>query len=258
MHFFSKKVFTAAGAMTMAIAVGLAAMMISLHVPNIKKSAAPVPETQLSSHELYSRAVVDAMTIEPEEILPLIEITPESDMCSWDDEGRILLLTWHRYPDSYKPGEDFTMQYGEVWTFTDKEILAWYGSNKKEVTDWDLRLRQLIGVPPDKVYTHVTAMWADPDDVIRPAYTWALSDSIGTDKFAEKPDDEYKAWFDSNIVWSYFDSAYPWTRLGYTYDWADNDTEYGLSEFLIKKNSTVKVEFTLTTEEFIDWLARQE
>ena len=67
-------------------------------------------------------------------------------------------------------------------------------------------------------------------------------------------DDWYAKWFNDNILWSYFDSAYPWTRLGYTYDWADNGKEYGLTEFLIIPNSEALVEFTLTTEEFIDWL----
>ncbi len=85
----------------------------------------------------------------------------------------------------------------------------------------------------------------------RPAYAWKLGETTGTAGFAEKPDPGYKAWFDGNIVWSYFDSAYPWTRLGYTYDWGGGGNEYGLSEFLIRKDAVVEVEFTLTTEEFI-------
>lgn len=46
---------------------------------------------------------------------------------------------------------------------------------------------------------------------------------------------------------------YPWTRLGYTYDWGAED-EYGLTEFLVLKNSTIEVEFTKTIDEFFDWL----
>lgn len=56
----------------------------------------------------------------------------------------------------------------------------------------------------------------------------------------------------SGHIISYFEGAYPWTRLGYTYDWADNDTEYGLTEFLVLNKSKVKVEFTDTTAEFIE------
>ena len=66
---------------------------------------------------------------------------------------------------------------------------------------------------------------------------------------------EYEEWFNSNILSSYFSSwgQYPWTRLGYTYDWGAED-EYGLTEFLVLKNSTIEVEFTKTIDEFFDWL----
>ena len=69
-----------------------------------------------------------------------------------------------------------------------------------------------------------------------------------TDAFSEEVDEDYKEWFDSNIISSYFDGKYPWTRLGYTYDWADNGEEYGLSEFVVRKNSEVKVAYTVDQE----------
>ena len=62
------------------------------------------------------------------------------------------------------------------------------------------------------------------------------------DRFiSDDVNEEYKAWFDANIISSYFDGKYPWTRLGYTYDWADNGQEYGLSEFINQKDSDVTV-----------------
>jgi hypothetical protein len=72
-----------------------------------------------------------------------------------------------------------------------------------------------------------------------------------TDSFSDDVNEEYKAWFDANIISSYFDGKYPWTRLGYTYDWADNGQEYGLSEFIIKKDSDVTVAYTVDLEEMI-------
>ena len=66
---------------------------------------------------------------------------------------------------------------------------------------------------------------------------------------------DMKDWFDANAEYSYSeDTPYPWTRLGYTYDWADNGEEYGLSEFLILPDSVIEVEWTKSTDEFIDWL----
>ncbi len=205
----------------------------------------------------YKAAVIDSMVIDDEEIMPLIAIAKDSPWCSWDESGRVLLLTYHAYPESYVAGEDYTLQYGEVWTFTDGEIIAWYRESKEGVRDWPLRFKQLIGLPEERDYTHFSAMWVNPDDVIRPGYASKLSDIRGAASFAETPDTTYKAWFDANIVWSYFDSAYPWTRLGYTYDWAADGDEYGLSEFLVRKNAVTTVAFTMTTEEFVAWLENQ-
>ena len=68
----------------------------------------------------------------------------------------------------------------------------------------------------------------------------------------------YREWFEENEISSYSaEDPYPWTRLGYTYDWAEGETDYGLTEFIILKDSVVEVEWTMTTEEFIAWLARE-
>lgn len=64
-------------------------------------------------------------------------------------------------------------------------------------------------------------------------------------------EESYVRWFNENILDSYFYGAYPWTRLGYTYDWADNGSEYGLSEFLIRQGAEVEVVDTRATKEFL-------
>ena len=109
-------------------------------------------------------------------------------------------------------------------------------------------------MPATKNYTTVTAIWVDADLLYRPANVTDPNSAMSA-TYQKTGDDEfdamYKAWFDSNIIWSYFDSAYPWTRLGYTYDWADNGTEYGLSEFLIFSGAVATVEYTYTVEDFV-------
>lgn len=210
---------------------------------------------ELSAEKQYELAVEDSMIAEKSEIEPLVVINPERDMVTYNDtKDKVLLLSWNKYPESYKEGSEVTMKYGEVWTFTDKEMKAWYKENGKDVEDWDMRLRQLLGLPPTSEYTHVSAFWVNPADVYRPAY----NSDITTDKMKttldKNVDENFKSWFDGNIVWSYFEGDYPWTRLGYTYDWGNEDSEYGLSEFLIAKDAVVEVEFTKTTKEFIQYL----
>lgn len=205
---------------------------------------------------LFDKAVEDVQTIEPDEILPVTAITKDSPMVTWNDAAdRVLLLTFHKYPDSYQTGQTVTTQWGEVWTFTDREIEAWYDKNGADVKAWPLRLRQLIGLRPDNAYTHISALWVKPEDIIRPAYETDITKNQMTDHFSDQVDADFKAWFEANEENSYHSEyPYPWTRLGYTYDWADNGQAFGLSEFLIKKNAAVEVEFTKTIDEFIDWL----
>lgn len=205
-----------------------------------------------TTQNLYTAAVTDAVTADTDEIEPLVTLTRDSPLTTWDEQGRVLLLSWHRHPERYIQDGEISLA-GSIWTFTDKEIAAWYAENKSGVTDWDLRLEQLIGLPPESGYTHVSGFWVNPNKVIRPAYVTDITEQM-QNTFQSDIDPDFKAWFEENITYSYEESAYPWTRLGYTYDWADNGTEYGLTEFLIEENAAVEIAFTITTEEFIDWL----
>lgn len=194
------------------------------------------------------------MAVEDGEIQPLVSLSEGEPYAVYDDSGRVLLLTFHKYPDSYPDGADVSIEWGEVWTFTGGELAQWYGKNSSGVTDWPLRLRQLIGLASDNSASHFTAMWVNPEDVTRPANVQDIGSITMTDALSENTDEAFKQWFDSNIIWSYFDSAYPWTRLGYTYDWAQGAKEYGLSEFLVADGSEVEVAYTVTTDEMVAML----
>lgn len=204
---------------------------------------------------LYESAIRDAMFADENEILPLVSLTSEDKMTTWNEDGCVLLCTWHRYPDSYPEGETITVEWGPVWTFTDKEIAS-YKDELKKCKDPETRLKQLIGLPPDCDYTTFTGFWVSPENVKRPAYRTDIVSGEMTTSFDENVDTDFKEWFDGNILGSYFDGAYPWTRLGYTYDWADNDTEYGLTEFLVLDKAEITVEFTDTAAEFIDRITK--
>lgn len=214
----------------------------------------PVP-VENTPEQLYHQAVIDAVTIEPEEIKPLVTITPESELVTWR-EGKILLLTLNHHPERYIAGETFSLP-DEVWTVTDKELSAWYASHKKGVKDWTLRLKQLVGVKPEDSYTHMTAMWVSPQDVRRPAYNPDITEDAMPTALPEDTPEEYREWFEGNILWSYFDSAYPWTRLGYTYDWSENSGEYGLTEFWIAPGAQAEIAYTDTVADFIERLERE-
>lgn len=203
----------------------------------------------------YMVSVIDAHKAEEDEIMPLVTLADNSDMATWNDKGQVLLLSWHSYPESYIPGEQFTCKYGEMWTFTDKEVIGWYDNNSENVTDWELRFEQLLGLPETDNKTHVSAFWVDPEEIIRPAYQTDITQQMAPELLDGSALGEYKEWFEGNAEYSYVTSAYPWTRLGYTYDWLKDENEYGLTEFIILPNSVIDVEWTKSFDEFIDWLA---
>lgn len=205
-------------------------------------------EPSKTLEELYADAVNDAVFADEDEILPLVSLNQGDPMTTWRD-GKVLLLTWHNYPDSYPEGESVTIGWGPVWTFTDKEIAS---HSKEFADDPETRLKQLIAFSPDSEHSTVTGFWVDPKNVKRPAYQTDPTVGDMTNDFGENVDEEFKAWFDDNILGSYFYGEYPWTRLGYTYDWADNGTEYGMTEFIVESGAEVRVEFTETTEEFLN------
>ena len=219
----------------------------------VKKDSSPT--VKKTNDELYAMAVKDATIAEEDEIMPLVSLTKQDPLVTWDDQGRVLLCTWHSYPDSYPEGESVTAKWGYIWTFTDKEI-AIHARELKESDDAKMRLRQLISIDPNKNHSTVTGLWVAPSDVIRPAYQSDATNGSMWTAFpeGEETDESFKAWFDQNILSSYYYGSYPWTRLGYTYDWADNGKEYGLTEFLIKQDAQMEVAFTETTDEFLQRL----
>lgn len=245
-RFFHKRVLTPFAAVLLAVVciAGTAAVCLFS------------PQPAQTDEQLYRAAVLDSMTIEDGEVLPLVTITPESDKVTWRD-GKVLMITINRHPERYRAGKSLALP-GEVWTFTDREMTAWFAAHKTGVKDWTRRLKQLVGVPPDGVYTHVTAMWVLPEDIWRPAYSNNITSPTMPVTLPENIDEAYTTWFNNNIIWSYFTSAYPWTRLGYTYDWAENSGEYGLTEFLIRPGAKVDVVYTESIAAFISRLEQGE
>lgn len=192
---------------------------------------------------LYHNAILDCIQAEEDERLPLFPIDTS--------EEQVLVCTWHKYPDSYPDGEEIDIKYGHVWVFTTDEIYD-FGRKNGQSDDMVLRMEQLIGLPPQAGKTHFTLLWVNPEDLYRPAPDAEIDDTIAELTFPETASEEYVEWFQGNMAASYEPHKYPWTRLGYTYDWADNGTEYGLSEYVLKNGSKATVEKTYTNEEFFE------
>lgn len=208
--------------------------------------------------ELYQRSIVDAMYAAPDEIYPLVNIEADDPYVWWNEaRDKVAVCTWNQEPGVYESGK--TVKRADVvWVFHPKELLAWYEKNRGTFSDMDLRLEQLIGLRPQEGYTHFSLLWVSPRDLVRPAYNSDIRKCEMRTELTGKEEKAYTRWFKENILHSYYPLCYPWTRLGYTYDWADNGTEYGLSEFIIRKGAKIHVERTYTNAQFYGLLAAGE
>jgi len=116
----------------MGVLVSVAAVPVGENVVNVTVQAAESEEEQL----LFDQAVEDAMIIDQDEILPVVSLDKGEPYAVYDQEGRVLLYTFHKYPDSYPDGTEVKLEWGNVWAFTGGELEDWYQKNKDGVTDW--------------------------------------------------------------------------------------------------------------------------
>ena len=132
----------------------VSAMAVSFPANGITENVCAAESTDSSENKeelqtLFDESVEDAMIIDKDEILPVVSLDKGEPYAVYDENGRILLYTFHKYPDSYPDGADVKLEWGNVWTFTGGELEEKYQENKDSVTDWQTRLKELIGLRPD-------------------------------------------------------------------------------------------------------------
>ena len=137
-----------------------------------------------------------------------------------------------------------------------------FRENHEKVDNWDLRLKQLIGMSPETNNNYFTVFWANVSDVFRPAYYPEINSGLMNTTFSNSFEEDmsenamwFKNWFDKTSATIYSrDGGHPWTRLGYTYDWGNPDRKYGLSEFIVKEGAPIEVKFTRNNKAFLKWI----
>jgi hypothetical protein len=212
----------------------------------------------------YSAAVEEASReATPDKISrELIPIASYNQDLVWrnreSEERELLMSTWGDdwYPSKFKPGDDFTVSSEHlVWVTTVPELKSWTKQNPVSPPDLTMRIRQLLGMPPDASKTLFVEFWVRPDQLFRPSPDPEISDREAELDFPSSPyftiDTDYQEWFNDLKATQYiWPGAMPWTRLGYTYDWGNPESEIGLSEFIIKGGTTVKIHSMTQTSDY--------
>ena len=214
-------------------------------------------EKEITLEQRYEKAVNDATVAEASEIFnnltPITESNPKLIWSNINGEKMLLVSTWTRYPQSYKVNETISLSWGETWVTVVPELKDFIKNNPKQPQEMVLRIEQLLGLPMNSGYKGFVEMWVMPGDLFRPSPDNEITDTKADLDFPQAVDENYKQWFNNNIINAYFTTGkkMPWTRLGYTYDWGNPSSEIGLSEFVIKKDSKVVVKSVTDTPDYL-------
>lgn len=208
---------------------------------------------------VYQQAIENAMyPTEKKVYRELVDIQPANESLirkTIDNEEYVLMLTWktkNYYPDS---GRYNTGAY-EIWVTTAPEVykrMRGVGQDKQA-----LRLRQLLGLPPNAQNAFFIEFWVKPADLFRPCPDKEIHDKCCNICFtkADSTDSDYIRWINMGRIDRYYATGlynqYPWTQLGYTYDWNPrNKSHIGVSEFVIRKQSNIYVKKAYTTAAYL-------
>jgi hypothetical protein len=243
-----------------------------LLLPMGPASAEPsIPER---TWQAYSQAIADAAVSLPGEVVvDLVVADPSDPRTQWttiDGEQYMLFSRLGYRPLSQvSPGEAFTVS-SPVFVTVPEEVRQECKRSRcarLTATQLDLRLKQLIGLPPDADYGVLTRMWVRPADLFRPCtqvdpliptcpQVIANTMHAGVDRSAFLFDQAVYSWrlprkgatvqvscaqdFRNETGGNCF--GFPWTRLGYTYDWRPGADDRGVTEFIVAPGSTVVLE----------------
>jgi hypothetical protein len=228
---------------------------------NFQKLADPAAHPKIK--KWYSASIADAAYPAEEDIsyilTPLREDNPDLIWKTINGERYVLAVSWKAEKKYYK--NDETSGYYNTGNYPIWVTLAPYAQQQCQEAGFgrregvSLRLKQLLGLPPNTTQKWFIEFWVRPADLFRPCPDAETNDNHCITYFPDDVTEAHKDWIDAYRSGSYYGkelySQYPWTQLGYTYDWNPrNRSHVGLSEYVIRANADIIVKETYTTEAY--------
>ena len=211
-----------------------------------------------SNRELYKLSIINSIYPDSSEICTnLVQINDSNKTLirkNINGEEYILVCTWKQNVSFYQKDTVFNTGNYPIWVTTSPELKN--RIKKESPKDINLRLIQLLGLPPTAQYSYFVEFWVRPVDLFRPCPDKEITDSKCDLCFPEGTDPEHIKWINENRISRYYQCdlyyQYPWGQLGYTYDWnPKNKSHFGLSEFIIGANKTIYINRIVTTLEYL-------
>lgn len=217
---------------------------------------------KVSDHILYQQSIENSIYPEISKVdTSLVSIDKQNKSLIWktiDGEEYILAVTWKQNISYYKPYLDsafYNTGSYPIWITTAPELQQ--RMKREKAKDVNRRLVQLLGLPPNSVYSYFVEFWVKPDDLFRPCPDKEIADRKCEICFPTNADSAHVAWINDNRISRYYQcdlyQQYPWTQLGYTYDWnPENKTHFGLSEFVVAAHSKIVVKAIYKTGDYLN------
>ena len=211
-----------------------------------------------TNRELYKLSIINSIYPDSSEICTkLVQINDSNKTLirkNINGEEYILVCTWKQNVSFYQKDTVFNTGNYPIWVTTSPELKN--RIKKESPKDINLRLIQLLGLPPTAQYSYFVEFWVRPVDLFRPCPDKEITDSKCDLCFPEGTDPEHIKWINENRISRYYQCdlyyQYPWGQLGYTYDWNPrNKSHFGLSEFIIGANKTIYINRIVTTLEYL-------
>lgn len=230
--------------------------------------ALPVGADDSSSNlrEQFIAAIKDASVPQQKDVNNrLISISDNEPGLQWKsvaEKKQLLVVTFQSkknytdyYPEKGKTGKLPDDNHTVIWVTTVPELQTFCSSlNTLSDDKLSLRLKQYLGLDPDRIYDVLIELWVDRNDLFRPCADPETNDKQcdltykGTPAVPRVCD--YKRFFLDLYEKSYQEKGAPWTRLGYTYDWGNGNRAFGASEFLLAPGSAYEVRSVSTVHDY--------
>lgn len=197
-------------------------------------------------HRLYRKAVERSTVITPDKMIDRLWSVDDQ----WVDKKDTLVLV--------------------VMPLTTDEVARWTGSPTKQVPDsydealWvslspelgmvmhnnplldslqsTMRIKQILGLRPQQEYAYIVQFWVPASKLVRPTPDPDVHNHYSTVTFPEQVDPMHKQWIEKMRKTPASQRPRLWTQMGYTYDWGNLYTEIGVSEFVVKPGTTIKID----------------
>ena len=148
-----------------------------LYVNVIQPSLAP----SLSVEQMYEQAVDDAVVAKPSEIYSGLTPIVETNLnLSWRGESgnkSVLVVVWTKYDSSYPVGETVNTTWGDTWVTVAPEIKTFFKNHVDPNSNLTLRVKQLLGLPPNSSNLYFVELWVNPQSLFRPTPDNEINDT---------------------------------------------------------------------------------